>query len=519
LQGWVGFALWALSTGLASPTAAMTSSYQNSLLLPPASGGGPGLMEGDLIAVGDGAAAVYTRPDGSFGRLDFRRFGPDLAVLVERQVGDPAKTYYEPSLCFDGSTYAVAVSTLTQAQFMRLSEAGSEVLPPVALPGIPIGAGWRTAAFRVLCTAEGYAVFGLALEPTFPGSTTYYTHLFYWLVDQDGMALVTRDLLDDEGLLLAPIAYPGFEGAEKEYYAVIRAGTRYFLAYSAECGSPAVFQTCYRTLDVAGHTLRAEGPATTISTKGPHLASNGQVVGLATLRQNPFPGGNSLYVRFFGGDGTPRGPEVEYDDPADFPLGFAPQIAAYGGRFLAAWAYSDPFSGETLLKLAEFDAAGSTLLDRLTVADPLDIFRGDINLGVDLQLAGDGRRLFGKGQTYPDFIRIRPIVFLMRVDSDEDGAADTQDNCPLYPTADTADTDGDGRGDECECTDQNGDGRNTVSDLVAINSAIFNPGLATPLCDGNNDGLCNVKDIVAANVEIFSPTSTSTCSRQPFAGP
>jgi len=65
----------------------------------------------------------------------------------------------------------------------------------------------------------------------------------------------------------------------------------------------------------------------------------------------------------------------------------------------------------------------------------------------------------------------------------------------------------------------NGDGRNTVSDLVAINVAIFNPALVTPLCDGNNDGKCDVNDIIAANTEIFSPGNTSTCARQPVPGP
>jgi hypothetical protein len=105
-------------------------------------------------------------------------------------------------------------------------------------------------------------------------------------------------------------------------------------------------------------------------------------------------------------------------------------------------------------------------------------------------------------------------------DTDCDGMAfPGPDNCPFFASTSTQDTDGDGRGDACECTDQNGDGQNTVADLVAINRAIFQPALATPLCDGNNDGLCNVNDIIAANVEIFSPTSTSTCSRQPSPGP
>jgi hypothetical protein len=103
-------------------------------------------------------------------------------------------------------------------------------------------------------------------------------------------------------------------------------------------------------------------------------------------------------------------------------------------------------------------------------------------------------------------------------DSDGDGISDGLDVCPFYDQTSSADADSDGRGDECECSDQTGNGIVNVSDLVAINAAIFNPRLATPLCDGNNDGLCNVVDIVAANKEIFSKNS-STCARQPIPGP
>jgi hypothetical protein len=105
------------------------------------------------------------------------------------------------------------------------------------------------------------------------------------------------------------------------------------------------------------------------------------------------------------------------------------------------------------------------------------------------------------------------------LDPDGDSIADAADLCPFYPETVSADADGDHRGDECECTDQTGDGLNTVLDLVAINVAIFDPALVTPLCDGNNDGACDVNDISSANAEIFSPTSTSTCARQPVAGP
>jgi hypothetical protein len=111
------------------------------------------------------------------------------------------------------------------------------------------------------------------------------------------------------------------------------------------------------------------------------------------------------------------------------------------------------------------------------------------------------------------------ITALPPLDSDADGFSNPVDNCPFFAQQSLLDTDGDGRGDECECTDQNGDGHNNVADLVAIHNAIFNPALATPLCDGNDDGRCDVGDFVAANREIFSPTSTSICARQPVPGP
>jgi hypothetical protein len=102
---------------------------------------------------------------------------------------------------------------------------------------------------------------------------------------------------------------------------------------------------------------------------------------------------------------------------------------------------------------------------------------------------------------------------------DLDPVPPASDNCPFFPNPDQADADVDGRGNACECGDQTGDGVNTVADLVAINQAIFNPALATPLCDANGDLLCSVSDIVATNAEIFSPTSTSTCAAQPVPGP
>jgi hypothetical protein len=524
----------------------LTATYQAGWLLPPATGGGPGVMEGDLISVGDGAAAVHTRPEGSVpGRLDFRRFGPNLEILVQLTVGDPTKTYYEPTLCFDGANYAVAASTITRNEFMILSPSGAVVLPAIELPDDRDDVGWRTAAFRVLCTPEGYAVFGMVLEPTLPGSSTYYTHMYYWLIDGTGTVLVARDLLVEEALLMAPISYPGFTGLEREYFAVVRAGAGYFLAYSAECGSPAVFQVCYRTLNLAGQTLRAEAPATTITTQGPHLATNGQVIGLATLRQNPPPtGGNYLYARFFELDGTPLAPEVRYD--ADlFPLGFAPQIARYGDRFLALYAYTDPLSPgpETFVKFAEFDALGASILDTGTVTDPLNLFMGDINLAVDLQLVGDGKRLFGKGQY--GIVSIRPILYLLNVDTDEDGDLDTGDNCKFAANPAQENFDADAEGDVCDSCptvvnaggDPDGDGVDAACDTCTLAP---NPPVALAanrssisgqhdddldgrgnVCDFNYDNLGSVitaGDFNAMKVNVGKLVSTSSCALGPSCG-
>ncbi len=92
-------------------------------------------------------------------------------------------------------------------------------------------------------------------------------------------------------------------------------------------------------------------------------------------------------------------------------------------------------------------------------------------------------------------------------DRDGDGVPDAGDVCPDVADAGQQDTDGNGRGDACECGDQNGDGSLNVGDILAINAAIFDTSLVTPLCDANEDGACNVGDILAVNAAIFgAPT-------------
>jgi hypothetical protein len=95
------------------------------------------------------------------------------------------------------------------------------------------------------------------------------------------------------------------------------------------------------------------------------------------------------------------------------------------------------------------------------------------------------------------------------------------DNCPGLRTSNINDADGNGIGDMCECGDQTGDGFVNVMDILAIYAAIFDPSLATPLCDTNNDDLCDVQDLLGANAKIFGapafcakyvPSSPPSCS-------
>jgi hypothetical protein len=102
-------------------------------------------------------------------------------------------------------------------------------------------------------------------------------------------------------------------------------------------------------------------------------------------------------------------------------------------------------------------------------------------------------------------------------DLDCDGLANDADLCPYFNSRSQTDSDGNGIGDVCECSDQSGDGRVTVADIVEINSAIFSPVRIAPLCDGDNDRQCTVADLVAANLKIYG--DTSHCRRYPAPPP
>jgi hypothetical protein len=204
---------------------------------------------------------------------------------------------------------------------------------------------------------------------------------------------------------------------------------------------------------------------------------------------------------------------VVEDLPAGFDVNLTPGVIASQesspldrGRVLtfeAATLGDGPTSTSFAVGTIQFRVTDNVATDGPEIA------AGFINPGVDGLFDNAGASVSGSVASQ--------TASVDSIDDDRDGVLNEVDNCPHFATADVSDTDLDGRGDECECSDQNGDGTVTVSDLIGINVAIFSPALATPLCDGNNDGLCDVRDILAANVEIFSPGS-STCARQPVRG-
>jgi hypothetical protein len=77
---------------------------------------------------------------------------------------------------------------------------------------------------------------------------------------------------------------------------------------------------------------------------------------------------------------------------------------------------------------------------------------------------------------------------------DMDGIPDDVDNCVCVTNADQKDTDGDGRGDACECGDFTGDGRVNTTDARLIQRCAVGEFACAELCDVTNDGKCNTTD-------------------------
>lgn len=399
-----------LSAGFMAPGVSAEITYVKTYSLPYTAG--LAQMLGDIVAVGNQAAAVFSRPEPGRLGLMFYRFGGDLSVLVERSIAPEVVNHYEPSLCWDGENFAVVSSTYNQATFMILSPAGDYVLQPMQLPELPAGVGGRTAGFRVLWTGNAYAVFGLWGEPEYPGSAYFYTHLCYWLLSGTGQVLAHKDLR-----VIQPLTYPGSEGYDKWYYDVAWSGAAFFVAYSSESETGPPLSVYYQIYDLNGNSVRPEAPvfATTVAI-GPAVAFSGRTIAVTAIKPVALEG-NHLYVRFFDAGGTARGIETEYGNL----LGAGPTVFWDGGEFVTAYAAANPLNPAGPVwnvMLNPFDERGNRTGPEYPLADPQgNTLNGTMSLEVDLKLAGRGPVLFGKAQASDAFIIHEwPIVFLLRND-------------------------------------------------------------------------------------------------------
>ncbi len=114
----------------------------------------------------------------------------------------------------------------------------------------------------------------------------------------------------------------------------------------------------------------------------------------------------------------------------------------------------------------------------------------------------------------------QPIADLS--DTDGDGVANADDNCPATANADQSDRGGvgsiipDGIGDACQCGDVNNDGKVTNTDSTLIKLFMFGltmPSMNTDFCDVNGDSSCTNTDSVLIQRTLLDlpPGLKQTC--------
>jgi hypothetical protein len=381
--------------------------------------GGPGQLAGDLVWTPSGAAAVYAKPVGNEMQLAFYRFDPDARTIVERVHSLAPWPCYEPGLAYDGQAFGIALSSLTQASFLLVAPSGDILSGPVQLPGLPSGAqAGRTAAFKVIWTGQGFAVFGLWLEREFPlqelTQGNFYTHLRYWLVNSQGQTLAQKELRT-----LAPLSYPGTEGAERNYYDVAWTGQAFFVTYYGESQNGPPLSVYYQLFDLAGGSLRPESPLLAAQVaQGPKLAWSGQAVAATALKTISLPNpaaGNYMYLRCFAADGAPLAVETSYGQK----LGYGPIVSWVGDRFLTAYCvmYDMATLGYSLMFTA-FDEQGRVMGAEQPLRNAKgSVITGRLALGVDLQVVGQGNVLYCKAQNSDAFaIQTTPLWFTLNND-------------------------------------------------------------------------------------------------------
>jgi hypothetical protein len=120
-----------------------------------------------------------------------------------------------------------------------------------------------------------------------------------------------------------------------------------------------------------------------------------------------------------------------------------------------------------------------------------------------------------------DHVRVFAYECEQGVDSDGDGIADAEDNCPNVYNPDQSDTSGDGIGDACCCigypgnVDGDDEDKLNVQDLTYLVAYAFSDGPVPPCpneADLNGDGAINIQDITeVVNVLFLGGTISVEC--------
>lgn len=382
-------------------------------ILEPTASGGTQLI-GEIVRIPGGAAEVISVPAGTRLLMHFYRYDTRMNVVAQKEYSLDALSFYGPSLAWDGERFAVVASTLTRTTFLIIDPEGNIISGPMELPDIPHEG--RTAAFKVIWTGTHYAVFGLWLEKEFPFQDivygNFYTHLHYWLLDRDGNRILHKELA-----MLAPMSYPGIEGAEKTYYDVVWTGRSIFLTYYSESANGPPLSAYYKIFDIEGNLVADERSLwATQTTQGARLAWNGRTIAATGVKSITVPNpnaGNYMYLRCFHPDGTPIGNEVEYGQK----LGFGPTVFAAEDCFVTAYVILyDPNTQGYALMFTEFDADGNRLSNSYP-AQTLDgtVLLGRMTLGFDLQFTSGTDLIYGMAQAADAYlITSQPLSFSLR---------------------------------------------------------------------------------------------------------
>jgi hypothetical protein len=386
--------------------------FRSSMILPVT--GGETQLIGSIVGIPDGAAEVISVPEGTRLRMDFHRFNTRVQSVASHVHSDDELNFYGPTLCWNGQGFGVVASTLSRAVFLVLDHDGQTVRGPQELPDLPYGG--RTAGFRILWTGTQYAVFGMWLEKSNPlqdlGSGTFYSHLHYWLLNADGSAAAHRELA-----MLAPVTYPGIEGAEKAYFDVVWTGVNYFLAYYSESESGPPLGGYYKTYDLQGKLLAGEQAVFASQvTQGVRLAWNGRTIAATGLKSIQIPdpnAGNHMYIRCFDPDGTPHGIECEYGGI----LGFAPTVFASANGFVTAYVvlYDWNNLGYALMLNGFNEAAQPISAEYPAASADGTVALGRVSLAFDLQITSGADLVYGMAQASDAWgLTHQPLSFALR---------------------------------------------------------------------------------------------------------